>query len=327
MKPAQAPGRPLDHIPAPSYNPRVPGFTETTDPPLRLLLILAAAVLAHASVRIIRASGVIVGRSRIGSLNKTQTISRFIASVAVFVIWFAAVGFALTTLGVPLQTYIASATIIGLAVSFGSQSLVQDVISGVTLITTGLVEVGDMIDAGGQIGVVEKIGIRYTEMRNVQGAIVFIPNRNVGNVISYPVGYIRAFVDAQLPGEPSLRPAAAECVKQVADGAFRQFSGIMIREPSVMTIGGAPSEPMPGDEDAPQPPPEQATYVRVKFRIWPGQGAVIESAVRLRVINALKRVDPEYQDWMVAVHYRVEPAFQRRALPALDELRRRRRKR
>jgi moderate conductance mechanosensitive channel len=278
---------------------------------LRLGLILLAAVVAHIIVLLVRRFTAWLLSSQVGSITKARTLTRFIASVAAFAVWFIAVGFALTELGVPLQTYLASATIVGLAVSFGSQSLVQDVISGLTLISTGLINVGDMVDIGGQPGIVEKIGIRYTELRNVQGGLVFIPNRNVANLTRFPKGYIHAFVDVRLPSEPAAFEKAAGLLEKVAESVFRQFSGIMIQSPALSRRN------IPGDEATPP-------YIRIQFRIWPGQGALIEGPVRQRIIGSLRAHNPEYQDWMVAVHYRVEPAFQRRAASALELFRQRR---
>jgi moderate conductance mechanosensitive channel len=278
---------------------------------LRLGLIVLAAIVAHITVLLVRRLTAWLLSSQVGSINKARTLTRFIASVAAFTVWFVAVGFALTEVGVPLQTYFASATIIGLAVSFGSQSLVQDVISGLTLISTGLINVGDMVDIGGQTGIVEKIGIRYTELRNVQGGIVSIPNRNVANLTRFPKGYIHAFVDVRLPAEPAALEEAARLLDKIAESAFRQFSGIMIQSPTLSRRN------IPGD--AATPP-----YIRIQFRIWPGQGGLIESAVRQRIIGSMRSITPEYQDWMVAVHYRVEPAFQRRAATAIELFRQRR---
>ncbi len=269
-----------------------------------LLLIALVALGAHLAVRTVRWAGRALLASRLGAIATAQTATRFLGSLAAFLIWFIAAGFALREIGLPLETYLASASIIGLAVSFGSQSLVQDVIAGLTLIFTGLIDVGDMVEIGGQTGVVEAIGIRYIELRNVQGSVIYIANRNVTNVVKHPVGYVRVFVDATLPAG-SDAAAAAKRIETAAAEAYRQFSGIMIKAPSVqrMLEGEGPN------------------LVRVKFRVWPGQGVVVETAIRLQVIAAARASIPDYPDSMVAVHYRVEPAFVRRAAPALDVLR------
>jgi small conductance mechanosensitive channel len=48
-------------------------------------------------------------------------------------------------------------------------------------------------------------------------------------------------------------------------------------------------------------------YIRVKFRIWPGQGALIENFVKQSVVQAMRQLDPDYAEWMVVVYYRAEP--------------------
>ncbi|MEX2218928.1 MAG: mechanosensitive ion channel domain-containing protein [Phycisphaerales bacterium] len=280
--------------------------------PWKLLLIAGLAIAAHLVVLIVRIATARFLRTRVGSINKARTGTRFVASLIMFLVWFIAAGWALREIGVPLETYLASATVIGLAVSFGSQSLVQDVISGLTLIFTGLIDVGDTVEIVGQTGVVESIGIRYTELRTLHGAVVYIPNRNVANVAVFPKGYIRAFMDVRLPEAPGLREEGGrglERAREIATAANHQFSEIMVMEPTVTEL----SEP-----GGVRP------FARVKFRIWPGQGGVIESAVRPRMIAGMRGIDPEFQDWMVTVHYKVEGAFQRRAISALEFLRERR---
>jgi moderate conductance mechanosensitive channel len=284
-------------------------FGFLTDVDLRRLAIIAAvAVTAHIVVVLVRAFTRWLIASRLGSINKAQTLTRFFASVVIFVVWFIAVGVALYELGVPLQTYLASATIIGLAVSFGSQSLVQDVISGLTLIFGGLLDVGDMVEIAGQTGVIERIGIRYTVLRNFQGAVIYIPNRNVANFARFPLGYVRAFVDVRLPADETARAEAERRIRAIAESAHGQFTGVLVQPPAVAALAFAG---------------EGGAFLRVKFRIWPGQVAVIESTVRQRIIQSMRDLDSAYQDWMVAVHYRIEPGVKRRAASMFAAFRKR----
>lgn len=91
---------------------------------LRLLLIVAVALLAHAATALVRRGSQRLLRSRLHSEARVRTISGFVVSAVVFAIYFAAVGFALSEPGVSLTTYVASASVIGLAVRFGSRGLV-----------------------------------------------------------------------------------------------------------------------------------------------------------------------------------------------------------
>jgi len=222
---------------------------------------------------------------------KAHTITSFGSSLVVFGIYFGAVGFVLSELGVSLATYLASASVIGLAVSFGSQGVVQDLITGLTVVFSDLIDVGDMVELGGQVGIVESIGMRFTVLVNFSGARVFVPNRSIMNVINYPKGYIRAYIDVRLPGDPSNHDGAEAQLREIAQATYEQYPGILLLPP---TISG-PHETRDG-----------YGYVRIKFRIWPGQGSLLENAVKQAIANSMRRVDPEYADWMVTVYYRAE---------------------
>jgi len=260
--------------------------------PIRLALILGVAIATHVVVVGVRALSRRALQSRIASETKVHTITIFGSSLLVFAIYFGAAGFALSELGVSLTTYLASASVIGLAVSFGSQGLVQDVITGLTVVFSDLLDVGDMVDLGGQVGIVESVGMRFTVLVNFSGARVFVPNRSIANVINYPNGYVRAYLDARLPADPSTRDDAERRLRDLAQATYEQYPGILLLPPTFEgryeTRGGY-------------------GYLRIKFRIWPGQGVVLENAVKAAVTQSLKQLDEQYGDWMVTVHYRAEP--------------------
>ncbi len=134
--------------------------------------------------------------------------------------------------------------------------------------------------------------MRFTALVGFTGARVHIPNRSIQNVISYPKGYIRAFLDVRLPEDPERWDEVQEKVGRIARAAYEQFPGILLLPPSfearLATAAGH-------------------SYLRFKFRIWPGQGTVIEQTVKPAVAHYLKGLQDGYADWMVTVHYRAEP--------------------
>lgn len=263
--------------------------------PTRLALIVGVAIAAHLVVLGVQALSRRLFRAPATSETKIHTVTGFVSSLLVFAIYFGAMGFALSELGVSLTTYLASASVIGLAVSFGSQGVVQDVITGLTVVFSDLLDVGDMVDIGGQAGIVESVGMRFTVLVNFSGARVFVPNRSIGNVINYPNGYIRAYVDARLPADPGSHDEAERRLTELVQAAYEQYPGILLLPPSVegrrTTRGGY-------------------SFLRIKFRIWPGQGAVLENAVKASIAQSLKQLDAQYGDWMVTVSYRAEPLDQ-----------------
>jgi moderate conductance mechanosensitive channel len=264
--------------------------------------ILGLAALLHLLVRAIRRAGewVVTPDSSpdiardlfMRRKPKIATITTLIISATTFVIYFVAFGLVVRELQLfDMRTYFASATVIGLAVGFGSQGLVQDVVIGITLIFSDAFNVGDIVEISGQVGRVEKVGLRFTTMVNFVGQTVYIPNRNIALIGRFRRGAVRAFVDVQL-SETVADAEIISAIDRTARGMRAQQPAILLAEPEVL----GPFSAAPGDW----------RFVRVKLRIWPGQGAFVENVFRQRLLATLRRMDAEYADWMVAVSWRAD---------------------
>jgi small conductance mechanosensitive channel len=258
---------------------------------VRILIIGIAIISPYVVGRGIQKLSRKILVSRSVSQTKLKTLTSFITSVTVFVLYFIAFGFVLHELGISLSTYFASATVIGLAVSFGLQGVVQDIIMGLTVVVCDLIDVGDLVEIGGQVGIVESVGIRFTTLVNFIGARFFVPNRTLLSVINYPYGYVRAFLDVRLPNDIEIANQIEEQVKKLARSACEQFPAIILLKPTFYSAEHTSAE---------------YQYLRVKFRIWPGQGSIIEGFVKQSVVQAARAIDQNYADWMVVVHYRAE---------------------
>jgi small conductance mechanosensitive channel len=223
---------------------------------------------------------------------KFVTLSQLLANSATFLLYFLAVGMLLEELGVNLMAYLASASIFGLAISFGSQGLVQDMVIGLTLVFSDAMDAGDMVEIVGNaivVGRVEEIGLRFTKLVNLYNQVVFIPNRTIANVSRFPHGGVDAYADIQIPNTVD-EAKAIQGITDIARGMRMQFTAIILSEPSIGMV-----EPAPGGG---------WKYVRVHFSIWPGQGSLIETTFRQHVVSAMKVFDPNYSDWQVPVTYR-----------------------
>jgi len=265
----------------------------------RAVFIVVLALGAHLVVRLLRRIGAhfaTLGAGRPG-LSKPRTIAGLVISTAVFTIYFAAVGVALAEVGVSITAYLASASVIGLAIGFGSQGIVQDVVTGLTVIFSDPFDIGDMVEISGQVGVVSEVGMRFTVLRTPVGSYVFIPNRTIANVINYPRGYVRCLVDTTLPEDSELAAQAEAAVESVAESVREQFPGIHRRPPGVEGRFTAPSG---------------KKYLRYKFRIWPGRGGPIETSFKQELLAALQRIETDYPEWKIAVSYETEEATGKR---------------
>jgi small conductance mechanosensitive channel len=260
--------------------------------PGRILLITAILVGSHLAVIAVRALGTkILSALPRASFNKARSLAGLATSFIIFGLYFTALGFVLSEFGVSLKAYLASASVLGLAIGFGSQGLVQDVVNGLTLIFSDLIDLDDMVEISGQTGLVQKIGMRFTVLKNHLGAEVYIPNRTISSVINYPRGYVRCLVDVTLSSDAEKASRMTQTVTSIATAAFEQYSGIFITPPSsegqIQTKSGK-------------------IFLRMKFRIWPGRGTALETSIKSEIVQSLKQLDPNYSDWMVSVNYEVE---------------------
>jgi small conductance mechanosensitive channel len=274
-------------------------FWHHTPPETHMAFIAAVALLVHFAVKLVRhVSEWFIRKSHarknplsfVTQQPKFVTLTRLIVSAVTFVIYFLAVGFILVEgFHFHLAAYLASASLIGLAISFGSQNLVQDVMTGMTLIFSNAIDVGDLVDLGGVIGRVDQIGLRFTKLVNFYNQEIFVPNRNIANVSRFPHASIFAYADIQIPRNAGPE-GITKLVEQVSRGIWTQFQAIVLAKPEVGQIQTAG--------------PAGWNFLRVKFTIWPGQGTLIETTFRQQMVNAMKAIDPAYADWMVTVTYR-----------------------
>jgi small conductance mechanosensitive channel len=259
---------------------------------MKIFIIAAIVVGAHWIVIFIRRFGKRLLNARTGpSLSKVRSLASLFSSITIFAVYFTAFGLILKEFGVSLTAYLASASVMGLAIGFGSQGLVQDVVTGLTLIFSNLFDVGDMVEISSQTGIVRSIGMRFTILENYFGAEIFIPNRTITNVVNYPRGYIRCLVDITLSPDYEVANRMEKAIKPAVISAFEQFPGFLLVPPSVE----GRIKTSTGKE-----------LLRVKFRIWPGRGKIIETTFRQEIIQILKGIDPAYSEWMVTVDYEVE---------------------
>lgn len=111
--------------------------------------------------------------------KRENTLISIIQGFLSIFIWVAAFVYILDTFGVPVAPLITGAGIIGIAVGFGAQSLVRDVITGIFIITENQFRIGDVVDLGGYVGTVEGMTLRVTRLRQLDGTIHYVPNGEI----------------------------------------------------------------------------------------------------------------------------------------------------
>ena len=133
------------------------------------------------------------------SERRQKTILKLVQSVISYVVYFSAILAVLSVLNINVAGLLAGAGIAGLAIGFGAQSLVKDVISGFFIIFEDQFGVGDHIKLNNAEGTVVEIGLRTTKVRGSSGEQHIIPNGAIGTVINYSVNDTSTFVDFDIP--------------------------------------------------------------------------------------------------------------------------------
>ena len=119
------------------------------------------------------------GEGSIESTKRVETLTRLLRQAIVVVVWVVAILILLRELGIDIAPILASAGIVGLAVGFGAQNLVRDVISGFFIILENQVRVGDVAIINGTGGLVEKVNFRTIVLRDLSGIVHVFPNGSI----------------------------------------------------------------------------------------------------------------------------------------------------
>lgn len=153
--------------------------------------------------------------SKVGNTGKVETISKLLYSIIKFSIIFIVTNIILDSVGINTSSLIATAGIGGIAIAFGSQTIIQDFIMGIFIVIDDRIRVGDWVIAAGCEGTVEKLSLRTTLIRDFNESVHIIPNSQIKNVQNFNRGYNLAQVTFSLPYDVSLKEAE-EIISAVA---------------------------------------------------------------------------------------------------------------
>jgi moderate conductance mechanosensitive channel len=185
------------------------------------------------------AAGVDEGRVK-QSLRRAQradALGALAGSLARVIILATATFMILGTFGISLGPLIAGAGIIGLALGFGAQGLVRDFISGVFMLVEDQYGVGDFIDAGEMMGVVEGISLRSTRIRDLNGTLWHVPNGEILRVGNMSQEWSRAVLDVSVAYNTDV-DAASDIIQRVASAMAHEsaYADQFLDEPEIWGV-------------------------------------------------------------------------------------------
>jgi small conductance mechanosensitive channel len=195
-----------------------------------LLMLVVAVVL-----------GAILGRWACRALlnrsHRAHTLARIARTAVSGAVTVVGAVMALDHLGVDVAALLAGAGILGLAVGFGAQSLVKDVITGFFLIYEGAIAEGDLAQVGEVTGVVERVGLRVSQVRTFNGQLFYIPNGQISVVGNWSREWVRAVVEVGLAYEHDVGKALA-VLQRVGDDWARENEDLVLEAPEAQGVLG-----------------------------------------------------------------------------------------
>jgi len=157
---------------------------------LALVLIRAARILST------RLMAIVIKQKEDPEFRKrTQTLGSIIRTISIITILAVASITVLKEFGIEIGPILAAAGIVGLAVGFGAQSLVKDVISGFFILLEDQIRVGDVVQIAGKGGLVEKISLKTTILRDLAGNVHYVPNGHIDVVTNMTKDFSRYVFD------------------------------------------------------------------------------------------------------------------------------------
>jgi len=241
---------------------------------VRILVILGLAALILGLVRRGTQQWIARVEDRPPSDPKRQravTLGNLLRSVAGYVVWAVAGIMVLSEVGLDIGALIATAGIAGLAVGFGAQTLVKDVIGGVFLLFDDILHVGDLVTINGHTGTIEEIGVRLIKLRKFDGELVMIPAGEVRIFGNKSVQWARAIVPVGLSYGQDV-DAILPVMEAVANEWVADHSDIVLEEsPQVQGLMDF------GDS---------SVTARVVVRVKPGEQYAAERELRQRLKRA-----------------------------------------
>lgn len=208
---------------------------------------------------------------------RVSTLSQVLKNVVAIALSIVGIVITLAVVGLPLGPLVAGAGILGLAISFAAQSVLKDSINGFLIFLEDQYGVGDWISVGDLSGLVEKIGLRITQIRDIEGALITIPNGDIRAVKNLSKNWARVDINVPIAYTANLMKAM-----QVMDA----IAGEMYEDPRWQTMILEPPELMGADNFG-----DQGVIVKLWIKTRPLEQWKVAREYRRRLKLAFDQAD------------------------------------
>lgn len=258
---------------------------------LHIVLVVLFAVIATRIIRWIanRISKRLTRRDdhdatvRSETVKHGQAVASVISSVAIALLYVVVSVDVANQLGLPLGSLVAPAAVLGAALGFGAQRIVQDLLSGFFIITEKQYGFGDLVElsvtAGGSaVGTVEDVTLRVTKLRTSDGEMYTVPNGQIVKALNMSKDWARAVVDVPVHTSADLN-RVNDVLGGVAKAAMEDDGGLpdlLLDEPALMGVESIELD---------------TVNLRMVARTLPGKQYEVGRKLRALIVSALRRAD------------------------------------
>ncbi|MGW5239154.1 mechanosensitive ion channel family protein [Monashia sp. NPDC004114] len=209
---------------------------------IRVINRVVASTTARANERLAKLPGASRALQAVGvagerTIQRTETMGALLKSITTFLVYTIVGLTVMSLLGIPLGPLLASASIGGVALAFGAQSLVKDFLSGVFMIIEDQYGVGDVIDTGEVIGTVENVSLRITQLRDGSGMTWYVRNGEILRIGNRTQGWSTATVDIQIAYDEDVE-RSLQVIREVVSTMDEedQWKAVLLEEPNVTGV-------------------------------------------------------------------------------------------
>jgi small-conductance mechanosensitive channel len=214
------------------------------------------------------------------SVKHRRAVASVISSVAIAVFYVVVAVDIAGQLGLPIGSLVAPAAVLGAALGFGAQRIVQDLLSGFFLITEKQYGFGDLVSltvtAGGDArGTVEDVTLRVTKLRTSDGEVYTVPNGQIVKSLNLSKDWARAVVDVPVPASADIN-RVNDALREVSTTAMRDdgLPDLLLDEPQVMGVESIEKD---------------TVNLRMVARTLPGKQFEVGRRLRAHIVSALRR--------------------------------------
>jgi moderate conductance mechanosensitive channel len=204
-----------------------------------LVLVVIIIVVRIVSTRLKRYAAKNIPDNKVDIRKRTYTVNSVISNFIIVTSVFIALLIIAGELNIQITPILASAGVLGIVIGFGAQSLIKDIINGLFILFEQQYQIDDIITIGEVSGVVERVSLRTTVLRDLEGIVHYIPNGEIKTVGNRTQGWARALIEVGVHYSENV-DNVTKVLQEVFDEILKDkdYKGFILERPTILGNGG-----------------------------------------------------------------------------------------